>query len=368
MDVSMNTVPCGYVAFADDGTVVEINLTLAEMLGYTRVELLGWHVEKLLPPGGRIFYHTHVFPLLKLQGAVEEIYLALRTKDGHDVPVLLNGVRRQQGDRYISECVFMRMLQRHQYEEQLLEARRLAEEANAAKAKFLSMMSHDLRTPLTSISGHADLLRRAMLGPLTDEQTEAAESIAEAAHVLMRMITDILDFAQLDSGHVQVMPTSVPLREAIARAQSLVRVPLQAASLELTGQSCDDDTAALADAGKLQQILLNLLTNAIKFTPPGGTITLQCERTGERVRITVRDTGIGIRDEDLQRIFSPFVQIAPSTEHHDGQAALPPHGVGLGLAISRDLARAMGGDVTAISTPGQGSVFTVELPASEAMA
>lgn len=365
MDVSMNTAPCGYVAFADDGTIVEINQTLAEMLGYTRVELLGWHVEKLLPPGGRIFYHTHIFPLLKLQAAVEEIYVALRTKDGHDVPVLLNAVRRQHEGRFISECVFMRMLQRHQYEEQLLQARRLAEEANAAKAKFLSMMSHDLRTPLTSISGYADLLRRATYGPLTEEQHEAAEAISEAAHVLMRMITDILDFAQLDSGRVKMSPSPVPLREAIARAESLVRMPLRAAELELAGDTCDEEAAAMADPGKLQQILLNLLTNAIKFTPPGGTITLQCTRSAERVRIAVRDTGIGIRDEDLQRIFSPFVQVASTTAHHDNESA-PPHGVGLGLAISRDLARAMGGDVTAVSTPGQGSVFTVELPAAGA--
>lgn len=366
MDVSMNTAPCGYVAVADDGTVLEINQTLAEMLGFTRIEILGWHVEKILPPGGRIFYQTHVFPLLKLQGVVEEIYIALRTKEGRDIPVLLNGVRRKHDQRFISELVFMRMLQRHQYEEQLLQARRLAEEANASKAKFLSMMSHDLRTPLTSILGYADLLRRGTCGDLTQEQQAAIGEITGASNVLMTMIGDILDFAQLDSGHVEVAATHVLVRDAIARAEALVSVAFRDASLTFAIDNCGEEVAVMADAGKLQQILLNLLTNAMKFTPPGGVVSLRCETAADRVRLVVRDTGIGVADDDLQRIFSPFVQVAATVENRGTAAApAPAQGLGLGLAISRDLARAMGGDVTATSTPGEGSVFTVELPAAE---
>src|SRR3954462_4934775 len=128
----MNTAPCGFAAFSDDGTIVEINQTLAEMLGYKRVEVAGWHIEKLLPPGGRIFYHTYLFPLLKVQERVEEIYLALRTKDGSDVPVLLNGARRERDGNIVNDCVCLRMMQRHEYEDQLLQARRLAEESSAA--------------------------------------------------------------------------------------------------------------------------------------------------------------------------------------------------------------------------------------------
>src|SRR5688500_6004316 len=108
--------PCGYVSFADDGTMDYVNATLADMLGYTRVELLGWHVDKILPPGGRIFYHTYLFPLLKVREVVEEIYVALRTNDGQDIPVLLNGRRRDRDGRFLSECVCLRMIQRHEYE------------------------------------------------------------------------------------------------------------------------------------------------------------------------------------------------------------------------------------------------------------
>jgi PAS domain S-box-containing protein len=357
MNDLMNTAPCGFVAFADDGTIDEINQTLADLLGYTRAELMGWHMDKILPAGGRIFYQTYLFPMLKVQGFVEEIFAALRTKDGRDVPVLLNGVRREREGRVLNDCVCMRMIQRHEYEAQLLQARRLAEEANAAKAKFLSMMSHDLRTPLTTIKGNAQLLDEELLGPLTAEQREAVDAIRSACRMQMTLISDILEFARIDSGRVQVQTRTVLVADAVARAATLIGVQVSDAGLRLAAQLCHAETAVLADPDRLQQILLNLLTNAVKFTPAGGEIGVLCEEAEDRVRIRVRDTGIGIPPDHLQRIFSPFVQLESDAARR---------GVGLGLAISRDLARAMNGDVTAESTPGVGSVFTIELPAARA--
>ncbi len=351
-DLMLNA-PCGFVAFADDGTIVEINQTLAEMLDYPRVELLGWHVEKLLPPGGRIFYHTYLFPMLKVQERVDEVYVALRTKHGVDIPVLLNGVRRERDGRFVSDCVCLRMIQRHAYEEQLLQARALAEQSSAAKAKFLSMMSHDLRAPLTAIYGNAQLLAT---GDLSAEQRESIESIREACRMQMTLINDILEYARLDTGRVEVRLRDVPVSDAVARAEALMRLQAAEAGLSLAIEECGPGFAVIADPHRLQQILLNILTNAVKYTPAGGTIAVTCESDGERVRIRVRDTGIGIAPEDLQRIFSPFVQLA-------GGTPAASTGVGLGLAISRDLARAMHGDVTAESAPGAGSTFTIELPA-----
>jgi PAS domain S-box-containing protein len=352
----MSRAPCGFVAFADDGTIVEVNQTLAKLLAYTRVELLGWHVEKLLPPGGRIFYHTYLFPMLKVQESVEEIYLALRTKDGRDVPVLLNGSRAERDGQFISDCVCMRMIQRHEYEEQLLEARKLAEESNAAKARFLSMMSHDLRTPLTTIDGNAQLLALELLTP---DQRELLGAIRDACRMQMALINDILEFARLDSGQVKVHPARVLVHEVVRRAVGFVRVQAMDAGLTLAMDACDWNLSVIADANRLQQIILNLLTNAIKFTPAGGSISIGCDAAPGRVHIHVRDTGIGIEPGALQRVFSPFVQL--------GEALPRPsvsRGVGLGLAISRDLARAMGGDVTAESGVGAGSVFTIDLPAA----
>ena len=357
----LNTAPCGFVTFADDGTIVEINETLADMLGFNRVEILGWHVDKILPPGGRIFYHTYLFPLLKVQESVDEIYVALRARDGSDIPVLLNGVRRERGGRFVSDCVCLKMIQRHAYEDQLLQARRLAEESATAKAKFLSMMSHDLRTPLTTIYGNAQALAGGLHGPLDPKQLEAVDEIREACRLQMTMVNDILEFARLDSGRVEMSPLPISVEEVVSRAAGLVRIQVTDAGLTLTTHGCDGDTAVLADPKRLQQIMLNLLTNALKFTPAGGEISVRCESEDGRVRITVSDTGIGIPPDYLPRIFSPFVQVEGAAVSSSSS-----QGVGLGLAISRDLARAMNGDVAVDSRPGEGSSFHIDLPAAQA--
>jgi PAS domain S-box-containing protein len=354
MDALLNTAPCGFVTFTDDGTMIEVNVTLADLLGYTRVELEGWHLQKVLPPGGRVFYHTHIFPLLKLHGRVEEVYVALRAKDGSDVPMMLNAVRRERDGVLVSDCVFMRMQQRHRFEDELVLARRAAEQANAARAKFLSMMSHDLRTPLTAVTGFAKLMSSGVYGPITEEQRDVLQRMDDACRELLRMITDILAFAQLESGRVEVRTEPVRLADAMARAESLIRVRVEERRLKLSSDC--NGAVAMADPDKLQQILLNLLTNAIKFTPSGGAISVSCSSDGNRLRMHVRDTGVGIPSEQLETVFDPFVQL-------DHQPADPTQrGVGLGLAISRDLARAMDGELTVESVPGEGSVFTVELP------
>jgi PAS domain S-box-containing protein len=356
----LDSAPCGFISVADDGTMLEVNLTLASMLGYARAELLGWHLQKILPPGGRIFYQTHVFPLLKMHGVAEELYLALRTRDGRDIPTLMNAARRERDGALVTDCIFVRMLQRHEFEDQLLQARRLAEEAGAAKAKFLSMMSHDIRTPLTAIAGYAGLAAGGALGPLNEEQLSAMQGIRSACNDLLRLMNDILGFAQLDSGRITVHPVALRVRNIIDRAESLVRLRAEEAGLALRVESCDDVNVH-ADPERLQQVLLNLLTNAIKFTGPGGTIAVACEAAETSVRIRVRDTGIGIAHEQLERIFDPFVQLDPDVD-------VVHRGVGLGLSISRDLARAMGGELKADSTPGEGSVFTIELPPANAAA
>ena len=360
MDPSLDTAPCGFLSVADDGTMREVNATLAAMLGYTRFDLEGWHLQKILAPGGRIFYQTHVFPLLKMHGLAEEIYIPLRTRDGVDIPTLMNAVRRERNGATVNDCIFVRMLQRHEFEDQLVQARRLAENANAAKAKFLSMMSHDLRTPLTTISGYAKLVASGSEGAVTEEQRSAMAIILDACGEQLRLINDILAFAQLDSGRVSVRPAPVPVPEATRRAEALVRLRASEADLTLENEARDEEVVVHADPDRLQQILLNLLANAIKFTPAGGRIAIECERGEERVQIRVRDNGIGIPEDQLERIFDAFVQLEAQTEDSSQR------GVGLGLAISRELARAMNGELTAASAPGSGSVFTIDLPAETA--
>src|SRR5918997_376483 len=169
MDDLLNTAPCGFLSFADDGHVVLVNDTLLGLLGYERDGLLGRHVESLLPVASRIFYQTHLFPLLKLHERVEEVYFSLRSRAGAEMPVLANAARRERDGLVVNDCVLMHVRQRNQYEDEILRAKRAAEEATRAKDEFLAVVSHELRTPLTAILGWARMLQTGKL----DEQTAA---------------------------------------------------------------------------------------------------------------------------------------------------------------------------------------------------
>jgi signal transduction histidine kinase len=235
-------------------------------------------------------------------------------------------------------------------------ARATAEGANRAKSEFLSTMSHELRTPLNAIGGYVDLLDLELRGPVTPAQREDLRRIRRSAQVLMALVTDILNFARLDAGQVQFRLEAVRLDLALAEIEDLIAPQVRAKGLTYDYDSCGETLVVRADSERLKQVLLNLLSNAVKFTEPGGRIALSCEESDAWVRISVADTGRGIPVDQLDRVFEPFVQV----DRHLTQAS--QQGVGLGLAISRDLARRMGGDLTAESTLGAGSTFTLTLP------
>ncbi|MEO5718345.1 MAG: PAS domain-containing sensor histidine kinase [Chthoniobacterales bacterium] len=359
MDPQLDIAPCGYLAFTDDGMIREVNQTLAVLLGFTPEELRGQHIESILGVGARIFYHTHFFPILKLHGEAEEVYLTLRSRAGNDIPVLTNGVRREREGEVVSECIIVRMLQRARYEDELLHAKQAAEAANDAKAKFLSMMSHELRTPLQAIAGYCDLLLQGASGPITTEQETDLLSVQSASDELVRLLNDILDFARLESGTAKMKMEAVAVDAAISRAERLINPKLAAAHLHYSREACAAGLSLRANPDRLQQVLLNLLTNAIKFTPAGGQIALECRSDRRLTTIAVRDTGCGIPAEHLEKIFEPFVQVDRN------RIESRQRGVGLGLAISRELVVAMGGELSVASDLGVGSVFTISLPTAE---
>jgi signal transduction histidine kinase len=238
-------------------------------------------------------------------------------------------------------------------------ARRDAELANRAKSDFLAVMSHELRTPLNAIGGYAELLALGLHGPVNAEQTEALERIRDGQRHVLGLINTVLDYAKGAAHAIHYDVSDVPIADLLSSAESFALPQARAKRIELRRAACDPDLVARADRAKALQIVINLLANAVKFTAPDGRVTVGGEQCGDgAIAVRVSDTGYGIAADQLERIFQPFVQV-------EGNSGRTQQGTGLGLPISRDLARGMDGDVTVESTPGEGSTFTLWLPATK---
>jgi signal transduction histidine kinase len=423
----LDAAPCGFVTFADDGTIRALNTTLLTILGAERDELIGRRIETILNVGTRIFYQTHFFPLLKLHGRADEIFLLLRANSGADIAVLANAIRRERGGEWVTDCVLLQVHERQKFEDALLRAKKVAEdaraaadeqrrhveaaneqlerqaleleliqqhlseqthelesqgdelralndalverseelerlrsvadEANRAKSSFLAMMSHELRTPLNAIGGYVQLLEMGIHGPVTEAQADALGRVTRSQRHLLRLINEVLNLARIEAGRVDYDLEVCDLRKLVDAVLPMVE-PQLLARRHRHEVNIAAGLAVYADWDKVQQILLNLLSNATKFTPNDGLVSVDGfvdDARDDRVSIRVRDTGVGIPADRLEHVFEPFVQV-------DDSHARRSEGTGLGLAISRDLARGMGGDLTAHSEAGVGSSFTLTLP------
>jgi signal transduction histidine kinase len=224
-------------------------------------------------------------------------------------------------------------------------ARDAAEAANRAKSEFLAAMSHELRTPLNAIAGYTDILQLGIHGPLNDQQRSDLSRIQRSQKHLLGLINDVLNFAKLEAGKVRIMPRPVSSEALMTTVETMIMPQLQSRGLRFTREQSDGDITVRCDPDKAEQVLLNLLSNAVKFTPPNGTIELKSCAVDGVARISVRDSGVGIPQDKLETIFEPFVQV-------ERNLTSPAEGAGLGLAISRDLARAMGGDLRVESAVG----------------
>ena len=233
-------------------------------------------------------------------------------------------------------------------------ARSSAEEANRAKSEFLTMMSHELRTPLNAIAGYAELLAMGIRGPVTPEQLKDLTRITGAQRHLLSLINDLLNFAKLDAGRVVFRVEEVQMSEVLAAVEPLLGPQMEAKRIRYACERCPPDLTAWADAEKIHQVLVNLLSNAAKYTPADGEVRVWCTADELEVTVHVRDTGSGIPRDRLQDVFDPFVQVART-------ATQPLEGTGLGLAISREIVRALGGRIWVESELGKGSTFCFTL-------
>ncbi len=351
-----------YAIFALDttGHVLSWNEGAQRLKGWSASEIIGRHFSTFYPDydiaNGKPAYELKV---AVHDGRFEDEGWRIR-KDGSRMwaNVIITALFDDDGVHVGFAKVTRDLTERRAAQERALaEARRAteAEVANRAKSEFLAVMSHELRTPLNAIGGYAELIAMGIGGTVTEQQQDYLSRIRASQQHLLGIITDLLNFSRIEAGQVAYDLGPVSAQGIIDGVMQLIGPQADAKRIALSSEPASPLLLVQADRQKAEQIVLNLMSNSIKFTPEGGSVRVRCTADGAFVCFAVEDSGIGVPVDKLAAIFEPFVQLGRTrTSQHEG--------TGLGLSISRDLARAMGGDVTVQSTPDAGSTFTLTLP------
>lgn len=371
--------PCGLLVCATDGIILRANAAICRWLGYAAADIVNQkRVQEFLTIGGRLFFQTHCGPLLSIQGSVAEVQLELLTQQRARLPVLINIARRKHGAAQYDEWALVVTSERRAYEGELLNERRNAEasldaqreaearlrEANLQlsvehrrKDEFLATLAHELRNPLAPLQNALEVIR-LIQGPASAPMW-GFDIIERQTRQLTHLVDDLMDVSRISQGRVQLRRQACDLVAIVKAAIADSRGIIDAAGHHLVLDVPAQPVVVDADDVRMTQVVNNLLTNAAKYTPDGGTITVAVATHGDTVEVSVRDTGIGIPREALGNVFEMFSQLKPALERAQG-------GLGIGLSLVHGLVELHGGRIRAESDGvGHGSVFTMELAVLE---
>jgi PAS domain S-box-containing protein len=360
---------CGLLTTTTEGTIVRVNETFCKWVGYRADELVARRrVQDLLTVGGKVFHQTHWAPLLQIQQSVAEVKLDIRHRDGRKIPMLINVARRLYDSVEQDYFAFIVVNDRHKYEqellierqkaEQALDAKKTAEEAlqlaDRRKDEFLATLAHEIRNPLAPLRTVVEVLRRKQF---TDKQVLWSHDVLERQiGFIVNLVDDLLEVSRIAEGKLELRTAVFDVQSVVRQAVETSRSLIDASSHTLLVGLPDEPVVLVSDPTKLSQIIQNLLNNAAKYTPAGGTIWLNAFREGNDAVISVRDTGIGIATESLASIFEIFSQLPVGHQRSQG-------GLGIGLSLVRAFTERLGGTVVALSAgTGCGSEFVVRLP------
>jgi signal transduction histidine kinase len=379
-EVLFEQAACGLAVTTANGLIVRANKTFCGWLGHDAAALAGKRrVQEFFTMGGRVFYQTHCGPLLHVQGSVAEVQVDLVHRDRSRLPMLMNIVRSQHGESLMDAYAFFIATDRRSYERELLVARKAAETelearlgaeaslhemnhklslADRRKDEFLATLAHELRNPLAPMRNVVEAMKQQSLD--VRRQEWALGVLDRQLTHMTHLVDDLMEASRISQGRLALRRKPIDiipvLRSALEDVSGMVRAAEHTLDVALPQGAITVD----ADATRLVQVFVNLLTNATKYTPRGGRITVSAWHQGGQAAVSVRDTGIGIPKEALKTVFDMFSQLSPALERSQG-------GLGIGLALVRGLVTLHGGTISADSEGAdKGSVFTVRLPALDA--